>query len=287
MEMHRQVGNKWGLIAGHLPGRTESIVKNMWYSTKRLKTGRTRMSTGLLRIYIVTLTEPQTAVGCGKRGKAPGARPLSLAPLILPMKEDAVAPPKQPERLLTVPNPCVLPAAATDVEIEETLAMAWLLSADSDLTGIPLERHLHRPQPPPTLPFGFPSHLPKLEPLVPPMKSSPPAAAAFCRAERAPAELPLLQSVALHLTDTVPLQLTLDGMGIISTAGADALRRCAERAAQRCAAAAALLSCPAAPTTRSTDTAPSAAPPPMFLELAVSLRAYAAEAGRELGIIQP
>ena len=56
---HRELGNRWSQIADALPGRTESNVKNRWYATTRLSKTSRKCGGGLLRAYILEVTQQE------------------------------------------------------------------------------------------------------------------------------------------------------------------------------------------------------------------------------------
>ncbi|KAK7257436.1 hypothetical protein RIF29_31419 [Crotalaria pallida] len=65
IEAHKKYGNRWAKISKKLPGRTENMVKNHFYSTKRLKIVKmeknnlTNSKVTLFQKYIMKITTPK------------------------------------------------------------------------------------------------------------------------------------------------------------------------------------------------------------------------------------
>lgn len=69
IKMHNTLGNRWSLIAGHLPGRTDNEIKNYWNSHLSRRIHTFRRPIGELPPTIVMDLAKLSGAGCKRKGR--------------------------------------------------------------------------------------------------------------------------------------------------------------------------------------------------------------------------
>ncbi|GLT25627.1 hypothetical protein SLA2020_007470 [Shorea laevis] len=69
IRLHKLLGNRWCLIAGRLPGRTDNEIKNYWNTTLRKKLAEEENYSKQSKEDIILINSTETVASCSKETK--------------------------------------------------------------------------------------------------------------------------------------------------------------------------------------------------------------------------